>query len=58
MNVLYLISKIRYIAGWSKPESRISGLFPSRDWIDIYPSPSPIEADVSIDQRENRVIAA
>jgi hypothetical protein len=58
MNVLYLISEIRYTAGCSKPESRISCLFPSRDRIDIDPSPSPIEVDVSIDQRENRVIAA
>jgi hypothetical protein len=58
MNALYLISKIRYTADGSEPESRIDRLFSSRDRIDIDPPASPIEAHVSIHQRENRVIAA
>jgi hypothetical protein len=57
MKVLYLISEIRYTAGWPEPESRIDRLFSSRDRIDIHPSPSPIEAHISIYQRKNRVIA-
>src|SRR6266404_3247778 len=58
MNVLYLISEIRYTASWPEPERRIDRLFSSRDRIDIHPSPSPIEAHISIHQRKNCIIAA
>jgi hypothetical protein len=58
MNVLYLLSEIRYTAGWPEPERRIDRLFSSRDRIDIHPSPSPVEAHISIHQRKNGVIAA
>jgi hypothetical protein len=47
-----------YTAGESKPESTIACLFSGGDGIDIHPPPGAIEADVSIHQRENCVIAA
>jgi len=48
------MKEIRYTA---VAEDREANLF-RRDWIDIDPASSAIEADVAVDQRKDRVIAA
>jgi hypothetical protein len=47
----------RYTATGANREGKLSQLF-RRDRIDVDPSPAAVEADVSVHQRENCVIAA
>jgi hypothetical protein len=55
MNVRYFMKATRYTALGANPEEkRLS----CSHRIDVDSSPAPIEADVAVNQRENRVIAA